>query len=106
MAEAAGLFIFVVLAVTVGSAIVSHIVPALGALLAVGLALAMVAGVLYVGGVVLQLPMGPLSHTRLGRALSSSQARENRTLVTLAYWGVLVALVIGLLALGHFAVPR
>ena len=55
MAEAAGLLVFVVLAVAVGSAIAPYIMPALGALLAVGLGLAMAAGVLYVG-VVLQLP--------------------------------------------------
>ena len=103
MAEAAGLFIFVVLAVAVGSAIAPHIIPALGALLSVGLALTMAAGVLYVGGVVLQLPMGPLSRTRLGRALSSSQAGDRRRAIALAYWGVLLVLATGLLALGHFA---
>ena len=102
MAEAAGLLVFVVLAVAVGSAIAPYIMPALGALLAVGLGLAMAAGVLYVG-VVLQLPIGPLSRTRLGRALSSSEGGNTRRGITVAYWGVLLVLATGLLALGHFA---
>ena len=102
MAEAAGLLVFVVLAVAVGSAIAPYIMPALGALLAVGLGLAMAAGVLYVG-VVLQLPIGPLSRTRLGRALSASEGGDTRRGITVAYWGVLLVLATGQLALGHFA---
>ena len=103
MAEAAGLFIFFALAVVVGPAIASSITPAFGALLAVVLTLTMVAGVLYVGGVVLGLPVGPLERTRVGRLVSSGRAKTVRRIIALAYWGALIIMAAGLLALGRIA---
>jgi len=101
MAEFTGLLLFVALAVAVGTAIGPYIVPALGWLLAAGLTLTIAAGLLYVG-IVLQLPMTWLDQTRLGRALASNQARDIRRTYALVYWGVLIVMAAGMLALGHF----
>jgi hypothetical protein len=102
MAEFAGLLVFVALAVAVGTAIAPHIVPALVWLLVAGLTLTMAAGLLYVGGIVLQLPMTWLGQTRLGKALASEQARDIRRSLSLVYWGVLIVMAAGILAVGHF----
>jgi len=101
MAEFTGLLLFVALAVAVGTAIGPYIVPALGWVLAAGLTLTIAAGLLYVG-IVLQLPMTWLDQTRLGRALASNQARDIRRTYALVYWGVLIVMAAGMLALGHF----
>ncbi|HET9726933.1 MAG TPA: hypothetical protein VFP28_08475, partial [Gemmatimonadales bacterium] len=63
MAEFVGLLVLVALAVAVGTAIGPNILPALGWLLAAGLALTMAAGLVYVG-IVLKLPMTWLEQTR------------------------------------------
>ena len=101
MAEFTGLLLFVALAVAVGTAIGPYIVPALGWLLVAGLTLTMAAGLLYVG-IVLQFPMPWLDQTRLGRALASDQARDIRRSYAPVYWGVLIVMAAGMLALGHF----
>jgi hypothetical protein len=101
MAEFVGLLVLVALAVAVGTAIGPNILPALGWLLAAGLALTMAAGLVYVG-IVLKLPMTWLEQTRLGRALASDQARDIRRSLALVYWGVLVVMAGGIVAVGHF----
>jgi len=102
MAELVGLLVFVALAVAIGIAISPYMLPALGWLFAAGVTLAMVAGLLYVGGIVLQLPMTWLDRTRLGRALASDQARDIRRTFAFAYWGGLAVMAAGMIALGHF----
>ena len=102
MAELVGLLVFVALAVATGTAISPNMQPALGWLLAAGVTLAMVAGLLYVGGIVFQLPMTWLDRTRLGRALASDQAKDIRRTFALAYWGILIVMAAGIVALGHF----
>jgi hypothetical protein len=66
----------------------------------------MVAGLLYVGGIALELPMAWLDRTRLGRALASDQAREIRRTLAPAYWGILILMTALMLALGHFVGPQ
>ena len=102
MAEFTGLLVFVGLAVAVGTAIGPYILPALGWLLVAALTLTTAARLLYVGGVVLQLPMTWLGRTRLGKALASDQGRDTRRAYALVYWGVLSVMAAGMLALGHF----
>ena len=102
MAEFVGLLVFFALAVATGTAIAPHVLPPIGWLLAAAITVAMVAGLLYVGGIVLQFPMKWLDRTRLGRALASDQARDVRRAVALAYWGILIAMAAGMVALGHF----
>ena len=102
MAEFIGLLVFVALAIAVGTAIAPYILPALGWLLVAALTLTTAAGLLYVGGIVLQLPMTWLGRTGLGRALASDQARDIRRSYSVVYWGVLIVLAAGMLAVGHF----
>ena len=106
MAEFFGLLSFLALAIVMGMAIVPHMLPAFGWLLGAGIVCVMVAGLLYVGGVALELPMTWLDRTRLGKALASDRARDIRRSLALAYWGILIALTFVMVALGHFVGPH
>jgi hypothetical protein len=102
MAELVGLLVFVALAIAGGMAIAPYTPPALGWLFGAVLTLTMAAGLLYVGGIVFQLPMSWLGRTRLGRALASDQAKDIRRTIAVGYWGVLIVMAAGMLALEHF----
>ena len=106
MVEFFGLLVFLALAVAIGTTITPHMLPAFGWLFAGGIAFVIVAGLLYVGGIALELPMTWLDRTRLGRALASDQARDIRRTFTLAYWGVLIVMTAVMVALGHFVGPQ
>ena len=106
MAAFFGLLVFLALAVAVATAIAPHMLPAFSWLLGAGITLVMVAGLLYVGGIALELPMTWLDRTRLGRALASDQARDVRRTFAWAYWGILIAMTAVMLALGHFVGPE
>jgi hypothetical protein len=106
MAEFFGLLGFLALAVAIGTAVAPHMLPAFGWLLAAGITLVMVAGLLYVGGIALELPMAWLDRTRLRRALASDQAREIRRTLAPAYWGILILMTALMVALGHFVGPQ
>jgi hypothetical protein len=106
MPEFVGLLVFFVLAVAIGTAIAPHMLPAFAWLLAAGITFAMVAGLLYVGGVVLELPLIWLDRTRLGRALASDQAKDIRRTLAPAYWGILIVMTAVMVALGHLVGPQ
>ena len=101
-----GLLAFLALAVAIGTATAPYMLPAFGWLLGAGIIVVMVAGLLYVGGIALQLPMTWLDRTRLGRALASDQARDIRRTFALAYWGILLVMTAAMIALGHFVGPE
>jgi hypothetical protein len=101
-----GLLAFLALAVAIGTATAPHMLPAFGWLLGAGILFVMVAGLLYVGGIALQLPMTWLDRTRLGRALASDQAKDIRRTFALAYWGILLVMTAAMVALGHFVGPQ
>ena len=102
MVELVGLLVFVALAIAAGMAVVPFVLPALGWLLVTVLTLTIAAGLLYVGGIALQLPMEWLGRTRVGRALASEQVRDTRRSLALVYWGILIFMAAGMLALEHF----
>jgi hypothetical protein len=101
-----GLLGFLALAVGTATATAPHMLPAFSWLLVAGISVVMVAGLLYVGGIALQLPMTWLDRTRLGRALASDQARGIRRTFALAYWGILIVMTAAMVALGHFVGPQ
>ena len=96
-----GLLGFLALAVAIGTAIAPYMLPLFGWLLAAAITFVTVVGMLYVGGIALELPMAWLDRTRLGRALASDQARDIRRAFALAYWGILIVLTAVMVALGH-----
>lgn len=106
MAEFFGLLGFLALAVAIGTAIAPYMLPLFGWLLAAAISIVMVAGMLYVGGIALELPMAWLDRTRLGRALASDQARDIRRTLALAYWGILIVMTAVMVALRHFVRPQ
>ena len=106
MAAFFGLLSFLALAVAIGTAILPHMLPAFGWLLGATIVFVVVAGLLYVGGIALELPMTWLDRTRLGKALASDHAGEIRRTFAFAYWGILILMSVVMVALGHFVEPH